>query len=36
MPISVLEGRLDEIEAEKLRCDCIVSPANAFGIMDGG
>ncbi|KAF8971416.1 hypothetical protein BDZ97DRAFT_1753235 [Flammula alnicola] len=34
--ISVFEGRLGEIEASSLQCDCIVSPANSYGIMDGG
>ncbi|GBE81763.1 macro domain-like protein [Sparassis crispa] len=34
--ITVIEGKFNGIDAEKLRCDCIVSPANSFGIMDGG
>ena len=34
--IDVVEGRLDEVEPARLACDCVVSPANAFGIMDGG
>ena len=34
--IEVVEGRLDEIDPARLACDCLVSPANAFGIMDGG
>jgi hypothetical protein len=34
--VSVIEGRLEDVPAENLRCDCIVSPANSFGIMDGG
>lgn len=33
---SVQQGYLREIDAELLRCDCMVSPANSFGIMDGG
>ncbi|KZV66351.1 macro domain-like protein [Peniophora sp. CONT] len=33
---SVLEGKLCSLPAEQLACDCIVSPANSFGIMDGG
>ncbi|KAH7882506.1 hypothetical protein F5I97DRAFT_1931046 [Phlebopus sp. FC_14] len=35
-PFTVLEGMLQEIDPERLRCDCVVSPANSFGIMDGG
>ena len=34
--VTVLQGRLGEIEADRLQCDCIVSPANSYGIMDGG
>ena len=32
----VLEGRLNEIDPALLQCDAMVSPANSFGIMDGG
>ena len=35
-PFSVHEGKLNELDADLLRCDCIVSPANSYGIMDGG
>ena len=34
--IDVVEGRLEDVDPARLRCDCLVSPANAFGIMDGG
>ena len=34
--ISIYQGKLREIDAELLRCDCMVSPANSFGLMDGG
>ncbi|KAH9970539.1 hypothetical protein BGW80DRAFT_1521649 [Lactifluus volemus] len=33
---TVLEGRLSTLPPDQLRCDLIVSPANSFGIMDGG
>ena len=33
---TVLEGRLSGLPADQLQCDCVVSPANSFGIMDGG
>ena len=33
---AIHEGKLREISAELLRCDCMVSPANSFGLMDGG
>ncbi|KAH8999932.1 macro domain-like protein [Lactarius hatsudake] len=33
---TVLEGTLSGLPADQLQCDCIVSPANSFGIMDGG
>ena len=33
---TVLEGTLSSLPPDKLRCDCVVSPANSFGIMDGG
>ncbi|KAG8811595.1 hypothetical protein FRC19_003712 [Serendipita sp. 401] len=36
LPFTVIEGRLEEIPAETIQCDCLVSPANSFGIMDGG
>lgn len=35
-PFTVYEGKLNELDADLLRCDCIVSPANSYGIMDGG
>jgi len=35
-PFTVLEGKLEELDANLLECDCMVSPANSFGIMDGG
>lgn len=35
-PFTVLEGKLHDLDANLLRCDCMVSPANSFGIMDGG
>ncbi|KAI1794755.1 hypothetical protein LXA43DRAFT_1080472 [Ganoderma leucocontextum] len=34
--ITVCEGELEELDPAEVRNDCIVSPANAFGIMDGG
>ncbi|KAI0271252.1 macro domain-like protein [Gloeopeniophorella convolvens] len=33
---AVLEGTLSGLPVERLQCDCVVSPANSFGIMDGG
>jgi hypothetical protein len=36
VPFTVLEGGLLELEAKLLECDVMVSPANSFGIMDGG
>lgn len=33
---TIREGRLQDIDPAILRCDCMVSPANSFGIMDGG
>jgi|SRR5712672_892509 len=33
---TVLEGTLSGLPPERLGCDCVVSPANAFGIMEGG
>ncbi|KAI9461163.1 hypothetical protein F5148DRAFT_983135 [Russula earlei] len=33
---TVLEGTLSSLPPDLLRCDCVVSPANAFGIMEGG
>ena len=33
---TILEGKLGELDAELLKCDCLVSPANCYGIMDGG
>lgn len=35
-PFTVHEGELNKLDADLLRCDCIVSPANSYGIMDGG
>lgn len=35
-PFTVYEGTLNELDPDLLRCDCIVSPANSYGIMDGG
>ncbi|KAG6831331.1 hypothetical protein H0H92_011246 [Tricholoma furcatifolium] len=35
-PFTVLEGRSQDIDPALLRCDCVVSPANSYGIMDGG
>ncbi|KAI0042828.1 macro domain-like protein [Auriscalpium vulgare] len=35
-PFTLLQGRFGELPAEETKCDCIVSPANSFGIMDGG
>ena len=35
-PFSVYEGKLNQLDAGLLQCDCIVSPANSYGIMDGG
>ncbi|KAJ3534042.1 hypothetical protein NM688_g7196 [Phlebia brevispora] len=33
---SVLESKLEDIDPALAQCDCMVSPANTFGIMDGG
>ncbi|KAI9452128.1 macro domain-like protein [Lactarius psammicola] len=33
---TVLEGTLSSLPTDQLQCDCVVSPANSFGIMDGG
>ena len=33
---SVIEGKLGDIDPHLLQCECIVSPANSFGIMNGG
>lgn len=33
---SVQQGYLQDIDANLLRNDCMVSPANSFGLMDGG
>ncbi|KAG1743698.1 uncharacterized protein EDB91DRAFT_1125457 [Suillus paluster] len=35
-PFTVIQGKLHDVHPERLRCDCVVSPANSFGIMDGG
>ncbi|PVF95265.1 macro domain-like protein [Serendipita vermifera] len=35
-PFTVVEGRLGEVDEKILECECMVSPANSFGIMDGG
>ena len=36
LPFSVVEGKMEEVDPEKIQCDCVVSPANSWGIMDGG
>ena len=33
---SVIEGKLQDIDPNLLQCECMVSPANCFGIMNGG
>lgn len=33
---SFLESRLNQLQAARVTFDCIVSPANSYGIMDGG
>ena len=33
---SVEKGYLQDIDANLLRNDCMVSPANSYGLMDGG
>ena len=33
---TVCEGQLEDLDPRAVRHDCIVSPANSFGIMDGG
>jgi len=33
---TVVEAKLDALDEDQKRCDCVVSPANSFGIMDGG
>ena len=35
-PFTVIQGKLLDLDAKLLECDCMVSPANSFGIMDGG
>ena len=35
-PFVVIEGRFQDIDPIQLQCDCIVSPANSYGIMGGG
>ncbi|PPQ62766.1 hypothetical protein CVT24_000460 [Panaeolus cyanescens] len=37
-PFVLVEGRFGEsgLVMDNLECDCVVSPANSFGIMDGG
>jgi hypothetical protein len=35
-PFTVVEGLLGEVDDKLLECECMVSPANSFGIMDGG
>ena len=35
-PFVVIEGRFKDIDPIQLGCDCIVSPANSYGIMGGG
>ena len=32
----LLRGDLKELPAKKITVDCVVSPANSYGIMDGG
>ncbi|KAI6096968.1 macro domain-like protein [Pisolithus croceorrhizus] len=33
---SFLESRLDQLKEAQVTFDCVVSPANSYGIMDGG
>ena len=33
---SIAQGKLQDIDPKQIQCDCMVSPANSFGIMDGG
>jgi hypothetical protein len=33
---TVLQGTLASIPADWLQCDCVVSPANSYGIMEDG
>jgi len=33
---SIVEGTLDMLEPPHSLFDCVVSPANSYGIMDGG
>ena len=33
---SFVESRLNQLQAAQVTFDCIVSPANSYGIMDGG
>ncbi|OCH95183.1 macro domain-like protein [Obba rivulosa] len=35
VPFTVVEGKFNDVEPAVLRCDCIVSPANLFGITEG-
>ena len=35
-PFVVIEGKFKDIDPIHLQCDCIVSPANSYGIMGGG
>ncbi|PVF95266.1 macro domain-like protein [Serendipita vermifera] len=35
-PFTVVEGFLGKVDNKILECECMVSPANSFGIMDGG
>jgi hypothetical protein len=35
-PFTIIEGALGQVDDKLLECDCMVSPANSFGIMDGG
>ncbi|KAG8844433.1 hypothetical protein FRB91_002619 [Serendipita sp. 411] len=35
LPFTVVEDKLEEAPIETIQCDCLVSPANSFGIMDG-
>ena len=35
-PFTVIQGELGKIRPSQIQCDCMVSPANSYGIMDGG
>jgi hypothetical protein len=36
LPFKIVDGRLGSFDPSLAQCDCMVSPANSFGIMDGG